>query len=286
VLERALESTEDEDPGAPLRRRSPWKKLLRLLGCASYAAVLAFAFGAVAYGAFNVFVRRGVTPVPELFGLSEEEAQALLADQGLDMSGSERDDRYDDEVPAGHVVLQKPRAGTLVKRESTVGVVLSRGPQRIEVPSVSGVATQAAQVTLAAADLTVGRTLGVWSSAAPPGSVVAQRPSAGSLVERSAPIDLFVVRESLETYVMPDLVRGDYERVRLFFESRGFRIGRVSYETYAGLPPGTVLRQFPQAGHPLRRGDVISLDVTNPETPEAGTAVKESPAETASESLP
>ena len=36
-------------------------------------------------------------------------------------------------------------------------------------------------------------------------------------------------------------------------------------ETYTGVAPGTVLRQFPLAGHPLRRDDVIALTVVAPE---------------------
>lgn len=237
-------------------------RLLRVLGCFTYAMVLAGAFGVIAYFTFNYFVRRGVTPAPELSGLPRAEAEALLADQGLRFSHPEGEDRWDDTVPVGHVLLQKPRAGTLVKRGRAIEVVLSRGPQRIEVPAMVGSAGQAAQVTLSAAGLTLGRTLGLWSDAGPPGSVIAQVPRPGILVERSTPIDLFFSLGARVTYVMPDLVDSNYENVRRFFEGRGFRLGRVSYENYAGLPPGKVLRQYPVAGHPLRSGDVISLDVS------------------------
>ena len=79
-------------------------------------------------------------------------------------------------------------------------------------------------------------------------------------------MDLFVsLGSTAETYVMPDLIRRRLEEVRRYFEGRGFRIGRVSFEEYAGVPAGTVLRQFPLAGHPLRRGDVISLGVVAPD---------------------
>ncbi|NJL28459.1 MAG: PASTA domain-containing protein [Thermoanaerobaculia bacterium] len=247
-------------------------KLLRALGCFSYLLLLAGAFGVIAYFTFNYFVRRGVTPAPELSGLSRADAEALLADQGLRFSLTEGEDRWDDRVPAGHVVLQKPRGGTLVKRGRSIEVVLSRGPQMIEVPAMVGTAGQAAQVTLAAAGLTLGRTLGIWSDAGPAGSVVAQVPLAGALVERSAPIDLFFSLGARATYVMPDLVNRDYEKVRQFFESRGFRLGRVSYESYAGLQAGKVLRQYPVAGHPLRTGDVISLDVSASDGPVSARA--------------
>jgi hypothetical protein len=38
----------------------------------------------------------------------------------------------------------------------------------------------------------------------------------------------------------------------------------VKYEPYEGIEAGVVLRQYPLAGHPLRRHDVISLVVAAP----------------------
>jgi beta-lactam-binding protein with PASTA domain len=70
-------------------------------------------------------------------------------------------------------------------------------------------------------------------------------------------------------FVMPDLVYQDYNRVRSFFESRGFRLGSVKFEAYEGAGDGTILRQFPLAGHPLSRRDAISLVVAT----ETGTSV-------------
>lgn len=245
-----------------------WQKLLRALGCASYLAVLLVIFATVSYMAFSQFVKRGVTPTPELFGLNEEDARALLADQGLRLEWSDEGDRFDETVPAGHILLQQPSAGTLVKRGRTVTIVLSRGTQTIEVPEVVGGSLQAAQVSLAAAGLKMGRTFNVFSREGTGGMVVAQHPQGGRRVEREALVDLFISLENTSTtYVMPDLVRQNYDTVRRFFESRGFRLGRVIYETYDGIAPGTILRQYPLAGHPLHQGDVISLGVVTPEDP-------------------
>ena len=240
-----------------------WQKFLRALGCTAYLGLLAGIFALVSYLTFSTFVRRGVTPTPGLYDLAEEEARQMLADQGLRFEASEEEGRYDDEVPKGHVVLQQPRAGTLLKRGRSVTVVFSRGPQRSEVPSVVGKTLQAAQVELAAANLGVGRTLHVFTASGQGGTVIAQKPRGGEKVEPDAEIDLFLSLEDLsETRIMPDLVNLPYEAVRRFFEARGYRIGRVLYEEYEGIAPGIVLRHFPRAGHPLRPRDVISLSVT------------------------
>ena len=264
--------------------RAMWRKLARAIGCLGYLGLLTVVFALISYVAFSQFVRRGVTPTPELFGLSEQDAEALLADQGLSLAWSGEATRFDEQVSAGHVLIQKPRAGTLVKRGVGVTVIMSRGPQRIEVPAVIGNALQAAQVTLAAAGLTVGRTINVYPQQGAPGIVVAQQPASGSRVEPDAVVDLFLSMESRgETYLMPDLVNLHYEHVRRYFEERGFRLGRVSYETYDGIAPGTVLRQYPLAGHPLHRGDVIALGVVTPAEPEPEIESQEATAEAGNE---
>ncbi|HXT19989.1 MAG TPA: PASTA domain-containing protein, partial [Thermoanaerobaculia bacterium] len=71
-----------------------------------------------------------------------------------------------------------------------------------------------------------------------------------------------------ETYVMPDLVDRDYRSVRSFLEVHGFRVGSVKFEPYEGVSESLVLRQFPLPGHPLRRGEVISLVVASVPSPE------------------
>lgn len=242
-----------------------WRKLLRGLGCLSYLGTLMVLFGLVAYVAFSFFVRGGVTATPELFGLPQDEAVALLADQGLRASWSEDGEIYDEKVARGHVVRQEPKAGVYVKRANEVVLTISLGPRRIEVPRLEGEAIQSASVALGAVGLKVGWVLNVFSEKGESGFIVAHQPPPGARVAAATTIDVLVSSGGLaEVYVMPDLVKRNYDGVRGFFEARGFRMGKVSYESYEGVSPGTVLRQFPLAGHPLRRGDVISLDVVTP----------------------
>ncbi|MEM8932389.1 MAG: PASTA domain-containing protein [Acidobacteriota bacterium] len=258
-----------------------WRKLTRALGCLGYLGVLGGLFAVVAYAAFSAFVRGGVTPVPDLRGLSETEAMALLTDQGLDAAWAD-EPRYDESVPRDHVLRQDPGAGVYVKRDTTVTLTLSRGPRRIAVPDLGGQAVQAAQVSLSAAGLVLGRVFDVFDDA-PVGTVVAQQPVAGENVAVDAPVDLFVTAgANRDVYVMPDVVGRPYDAVRRFFEARGIRTGRVGYVALEGIEPGVILRQYPLAGHPLKAGDVLSLDVSadpQPIEPESTTPPSTDPPE-------
>lgn len=234
----------------------------------AYAGALFVVFTLASYAAFSLFVRSGATPAPEITGLASHEARDVLTDSGLVMTTSESG-RFDAEVAAGSVLEQRPSPRTLVKRGSRVEVVLSLGPQQLTVPDLTGRSFQAAQVALAANGLSLGRTLQVVSRTSPGGTVVAQAPSAGEQVTPSGTVDLMLAQGSNGglRYVMPDLVYRDYDDVRRFFEAAGLRLGRVTFELYEGIRGGTVLRQFPVAGHPLTPHDAVSLVVaTTPET--------------------
>lgn len=245
-----------------------WRRLLRAAVIAAYLAVLVGVGGLTAYLAFSQFVRRGVTPVPDLVGLSLSEGEALVVDQGLSIHWLEAEDRFDASVPAGRILQHAPGPGSLVKKGSVVDVVLSRGRQLVEIPDLTGQAVQAAQVNLAAAGLAVGRQNNIITEFGIPGTVVRHVPAAGSQVDRSTPVDLMVsIENSAEIFVMPDLVYRTVEEVKHFFVRHGFRLGSVKYEPYEGADEGIVLRQYPLAGHPLRRRDVISLVVAA--TPES-----------------
>ena len=235
--------------------------LLRALVRLLYAVVVVALFVASAYLSFSLFIRRGVTPVPNLVGLELDRASERLADQGLRLRHQRGTDRFSEGVPAGRVLDQRSGPGSIAKRGGVVDLVLSRGRRVMPVPDLAGSALPAAQVTLAAAGLGVGPVAQVFADA-PVGSVVLQKPPAGTEVGPGTPVRLFLAAEGRrETYVMPDLVDRDYRDVRSFLEMHGFRVGSVKFEPYEGVSESLVLRQFPLPGHPLRRGEVISLVV-------------------------
>lgn len=229
-------------------------------------AVVVFSlFTLAAYLSFSQFVRRGVTPVPDVAGLPRAEAEALLADSGLILEVEEEAERYDDAVPIGAVLQQKPAARSFAKRGSVVRVGLSLGPEVVEVPDLAGLDLAEARVALAAAGLRMGRAVTVFRTSGPAGTVADQDPLAGSVVGYAADVDVYLGEQShAETFLMPDLIYRDHDLVRHFFERRGFQLGGVKPEPYEGVAEGVILRQYPLAGHPLSRNDVISLVVSIP----------------------
>jgi beta-lactam-binding protein with PASTA domain len=245
------------------------RRLALLVVRGVYLGVVLGVFVLSAYVAFSMFVRRGVTPVPSLVGLDLSEAAELVADHGLILRHREGEDRYAEEIPPDRVLSQQPGAGGLAKRCGVVEVVLSRGRRLVAVPDLAGQTPAAAQFTLSAAGLEMGRSAEVFSTSAAAGTVVAQAPAAGAEVDRGVAVNLYYSADRLvATYVMPDLVDREYRQVRSFLEGNGLRLGSVKFEPYEGISRSVVLRQFPLPGHPLRRDEVISLVVAS--TPDGG----------------
>ncbi len=239
-------------------------RVRRILAWAGYALVLFVVFAAAAYVSFSLFVRSGVTSVPDLTASPEVEVEGLLVDHGLRLRRRYDSDRFDEEIPAGHVLEQSPGPGSLMKRGAAVEIIVSLGPERLTVPDVDGKSLQAAQVELTSAGLTIGRIVNVFSFGIPAGSVVEQTPAPQERVGRGSQVTLFLSAASrADTFVMPDLAYRNLETVRHFFERRGFRLGGVKFEPYEGFSPGVILRQYPLPGHLLGRQDVISLVVTS-----------------------
>jgi eukaryotic-like serine/threonine-protein kinase len=83
----------------------------------------------------TILVSRGVqqVEVPEVTGLSQEEAEAEIAQAGLQVGSVTT---QNSQTEAGIVIAQSPEAGTEVDRNSAVNLVVSEGPATVAVPDV------------------------------------------------------------------------------------------------------------------------------------------------------
>ena len=94
----------------------------------------------------------------------------------------------------------------------------------------------------------------------PADAVVAQDPSAAARAPR---VSLLINRgEQATSYVMPDLISMNGDRAADALRSRGFRVTIVGSQPYAGVPPGTVVRQQPAGGFQVGDGEAISIEVS------------------------
>jgi serine/threonine-protein kinase len=121
--------------------------------------------------------------VPDgLENLTYDEAAARISEAQLTPV---RGEDFSDTVPEGQVIGTSPGPGEQVPRDSEVRIIVSLGPELVEVPDVSGESVADATSTLEGAGFEVQ---GV--SGSPNRPVVRTDPAAGSLVERGTAVSL------------------------------------------------------------------------------------------------
>lgn len=214
-----------------------------------------------AYLTFRVFVRGESVRVPQLEGLLVADARATLSDTGLEIDVDDSRNSYSENVPIDAVVWQSVEPGRRVKRGSRVFVARSLGPLVTRIPEMEGESTRSALVELSDRSLS----LDAISRIAVEGrsGIVATTPPQGSQVGRQAGVSILVAEnDTLDRYVMPDLIDRSAAATRARLTQLGFNVGPVRYETYPGIGDGIIIRQVPLPGSPVTRESLITLTVS------------------------
>ena len=130
----------------------------------------------------------GPTTVPNVVGMSQDEAEATLSEAGY---GVAVNTEPNDEFEEGIVFAQDPEEGTELEEGQTVTIVVSEGSAAEPMPDVTGMDADEAEALLEEDyGLVVSQDEGACAS--PPGTVCDQDPSPGTEVSPGDSATLFV----------------------------------------------------------------------------------------------
>jgi serine/threonine-protein kinase len=127
-------------------------------------------------------------PAPDLVNLTAAEATAAL--DALQLVTEQGKDVFSNDIEKGRVVTQTPDPGTPVERGGTVTFQLSKGPDLVPFPDLTGLAYPAAQAALADAGYTVNSLLGTTEGTFVSASVGGDEIQAGATFPRGTGVDL------------------------------------------------------------------------------------------------
>ena len=127
-------------------------------------------------------------PAPNMANLTAAEATAAL--DTLQLLGAQGEDVFSNDVEVGRVVAQDPPPDTAVQRGGTVTFQLSKGPDLVAFPDLTGLAYPAAEAALAEAGLTVDGLLGTTEGTFVSASVDGEPAVAGATFPRGTGVDL------------------------------------------------------------------------------------------------
>jgi serine/threonine-protein kinase len=136
----------------------------------------------------NVAVSMGAETVivPDVERRSLLEAR-LLIDQAQLRVGEMRE-TFDEQVKGGFIMEQDPQPGARVERGRTINLVVSKGPQRLEMPNVVGKPSADARRLLQDVGIMLSEVRTTTTTDLQPGIIVAQSPQAGTRIKPTDPV--------------------------------------------------------------------------------------------------
>ncbi len=191
--------------------------------------------------------------VPTVAGFAEKRAVRELSRAGCgarddtNLCGfkvevrDEASDRFDE----GDAIRTSPQGGTSAEVGSRVLLFVSTGPQQVEVPDVVDLERESAEATLNRAGL--GFTIREEESDADPGTVIAQDPVGGTVVDKGSRVALTVAKEQ-ETVEVPNVVGFSRTTAEDTLRDAGLRPVVTEEETDDPAAVDQVLRQSPGSG--------------------------------------
>lgn len=130
-------------------------------------------------------------PVPDVAGYDAEHARLLLEGAGLRVGSLESTQAP---TPRNVAVNTRPPAGTTLPPGTSVVLVVSVGAATIRVPTLTGLTLDEARLALETAGLTLGTAFAETTTAAAPGEIFFQEPSAGTLSAPGTVVNVRIAR--------------------------------------------------------------------------------------------
>ena len=231
--------------------KAPVSRRKLLIGAISGVAAL----GLLVAGLF--MARPGVDPsglpqLPNVVGLTQAEAEALLGDYIVTVTRA-----HDGRIPKDRVANQIPLATVRVQKGSGVVLTISDGPGNSIVPiDLVGMSLIDARTALSAVGLLVSATEAVPSDEAQ-GTVLKVTPEPGSTITAGRGVVLQIASGQV---LVPSLIGTDALQAKTILVQAGFLVNEVvGYD--ANQPIGVVIRQAPDAGTTQTIGKSVTITI-------------------------
>ena len=224
----------------------PRRKLLSAITAVIAAVVL------VGAGVFFSGGNTALYPVPNVVGLTEAEARALLSDFNVNVSSAP-----DPRIPINRVASQIPLATSTAAKGSSVTLTVSSGPGNTTVPTgLIGIELEEARNILTAAGLVIAQTQPIDSDQAP-GVVLKVTPEAGTNIVAGSGVVLQIASGNVQ---VPSLVGVSEIQAKTLLAQAGFLVREI-YAFDAAQELGIVLAQAPEAGATRIIGSSVTITI-------------------------
>ena len=217
---------------------------------------LLLVFGLV-FGGYK-FLGVGKISVPSLVGLTQSEASKSVADLGLAIEVIE--EVFSEDIPKGKIISSQPGGGGKVSPGGVVGLIISKGQERIEIPNLEGLTPDIALQKIGELGLTAGDINEIFDMKIEKGNVIRTDPKAGEKVKRKAIVNLDVSKGIEKVGLVSYVGKGGDEALSELTNS-GFDVN-VSYKFSDNIFKGQVISQSPDKSDSIDLGSKVELVVS------------------------
>jgi serine/threonine-protein kinase len=206
------------------------------------------------YKALNI----GKISVPSLVGMSQSEAKSNLKSLGLNIEVIE--EVFSEDVAKGKIISSKPGGGGKISPAGTVGLVISKGKERIVIPVFKGMTPDVVAGQISDLGLTVGQISESYDMKIAAGYVIASDPKEGSEVKSKSIVNL-IVSKGVEQLTLSSYVGKGGEQALSELNDLGFDID-VKYSFSDKVFKGQVITQSPEKAELIGKGSKIELVIS------------------------
>ena len=197
----------------------------------------------------------GKISVPSLVGMSQNEAKEALSNIGLLSEVVE--EVFSEDIAQGKVISSSPGGGGRISPAGTVGLVLSKGQERIEIPVITNLTPDVATQKISALGLTIGDINEVFDMKVESGFVIGTDPKSGEKVKRNSVVNI-VVSKGIEKIALISYVGKGGDEALSELTNSGFDV-KVVYKFSDKVFKGQVVSQTPESSDAIGLGSKIEL---------------------------
>ncbi len=199
----------------------------------------------------------GQETVPDVVGEQEDAARAELARAGFEVKVTPE---ASDDVDEGTVIRQDPEGDQQATRGGTVTIVVSSGPENLQVPDVRRRQQSEAEQLLIDRGFEVGNVSTTPSTSFDPGIVVRQDPAPNASRPRGTAVNITVAVAPANVPV-PNVIGNSAEDALFKLEQAGFQVTSDTAESSEA--EGTVIDTSPAVGTSVAPGSTVVITVSS-----------------------
>lgn len=204
--------------------------------------------------------------VPDVSGMSEDEAQKKLTDEGFKPTS---EFQYDDNVAEGNVISTTPAAHSKAAKDTQVKMIVSKGAQKKTVPDVRGKSEADARSEIQAAGLTVGSTSTQHDDSVAKGNVISQSVTPGKKVSAGTAVNL-VLSSGSDKVSIQNFAGKDEEELLSWASQNGLNASKQKDEYSSNYEEGTIISMSPASGS-VSKGSTITYVLSRGPKPSDNT---------------